>query len=384
MQMNWSTIRSSLSILTGWSIFFCASCSTPDLKISRPKLSTMAQKSRQIFRPVWIKNHDPRYNSGNLPIGLQTPLIHRGIVYTGHSAGEMRAYELDSGRLVWKAEDNGSYHAGSIVVEDALIYGTVRGRLYARHRLNGKLLWNVDLGASVESEGVVARGRLYYHTRNHQIFCLDAKTGKILWAYKRSIPFTLTLQRAGRPLIYQNKLFVGFANGTVVALSMEEGALLWESKIFSGPKFIDVDTSPFIFNGQLIMGGDAGPVTVLDKDTGLITRQLKYRSTRRPLQREEQLLLGTTDGKVVLLDRNFKELRAQTISNTSISSLAFWKGGLVASTVDGHLVYMDARDLSIKAQHHLGHKSSAVFGALKVQDGTLVAYSGRNRLYAFR
>ncbi len=352
--------------------------------LSKPGPSKMAKRAREIFRPIWIKNHDPQYNSGNLPIGLQTPLIDQGIVYAGHGLGEMRAYELENGRLIWKAKDNGDYHAGPIVAENALIYGSANGRLYARERLNGKLIWNVDLGAAVESEGVVAKGRLYYHTRNHQIFCLDVKTGKILWAYKRSVPFTLTLQRVGRPLIHRDRLYVGFADGTLIALSMEEGALLWESRIFSGPKFIDVDTTPFIFNDQLIIGGLADSMAIINKDNGLINRRLKYQITRRPLRSGERLFLGTANGEVVLLDRDFKELKSQKISHTSISSLAFWKGGLAASTVDGHLMFLDAKDLTVKASLHLGHKSSAIFGELKVQDGKLVAYSGRNRLYAFQ
>ena len=33
------------------------------------------------FKPVWIKDLDPAYDSGNLPIALQSPLIHEGIVY---------------------------------------------------------------------------------------------------------------------------------------------------------------------------------------------------------------------------------------------------------------------------------------------------------------
>ncbi len=361
-----------------WLFLFLSSCSTlHQWGFKGPK------SSKNFFKPIWIKNHDPEYDTGNLPIGLQSPFVHEGIVYAGHGSGEMRAYELSNGRLVWRAKDNGAYHSGPVLMGDYITYGSVEGRVYARHRLNGELLWNVDLGAAIESKGVISRGRLYYHTRNHKIFCLDAKTGKILWAYKRSVPFIATLQRASRPLIDKNKLYVGFADGTVAAFSIEEGILLWENKIVSGPKFIDVDASPLIFNNQLIIGSLSGSLAVMDRENGFVKRKLKYNVSRKPLILDKRLFLGTVNGEIVVLGRNLKEVASRKISDAAISSMALWKGGLAISTVDGHLIYIDPKNLSIKSSIYLGHRSSAVFGELGVREGKLAAYSSRNRLYVF-
>ena len=388
--------RSPLSFcfkcLTLLGVFFTLSaCSRLDLKSLSlkgwgQKWPTKApQKTAQAtFKPIWIKNHDPQYETGNLPVGLQSPLVHGGLVYIGHNAGEMRAYELETGRLVWKAQDKGEYHGGPILLGDYITYGTTEGRVYTRHRLSGELIWNVDLGASIESRATLSGGRLFFHVRNHKIFCLDARTGKILWAYKRSIPFITSLQRVSRPLVLGNRLYVGFADGVVAAFSVEEGVPLWETKIVSGTKFIDADLGPLRLNRrQILVGSPSGPLVILDRRNGKIKRKLKYAPTRRPLVSKKHFVLGTSQGEVILFDKNLRKKASRKLSEVAIASMALWKGGLVASTVDGHLYYMDLKNLKMSSSLHFGHQNSAVFGDLAVKEGKLVAYSSRNRLYVF-
>ena len=351
------------------------SCSSFKVEGPKPKKAT--------FHPIWIKNHDPEYNSGNLPIGLQSPLIHEGILYIGHNKGEMHAYELSNGRLIWKTQDGGAYHNAPILYGDNIIYGTVEGRVYCRNRLNGKLVYNVDLGAAVESDGVLSRGRLIFHTRNHKIFNLDAQSGKILWAYKRSVPFLTTLQRVSKPLVYGDKIFVGFADGVVGAFSFDEGVLLWERKIVNGPKFIDVDMSPLLVGNKLILGSLSGPLTVLNPINGFVMRRIKLNSSRQPLFVGDNLLIGTSEGELVYLDSSLKIMKKIKISENAISSINFWKDQLAVSTVGGELFHVNKQTLDPISKIFFGHETSAVFGNLMVNDGKLAVYSSRNRLYVF-
>ena len=142
----------------------------------------------QNFTLTWAKNLDPVYNSGNLPIAFNSPLINEGLVFAGHANGEMVAYQLDNGRPVWSEKDKGGHHGRPILYKDMIIYGTNQGRVIARNFLTGKIVYSVDVGSSIESQGVLYKGRVFFHLRNHQIFSLDATTGKTLWAYKRSVP----------------------------------------------------------------------------------------------------------------------------------------------------------------------------------------------------
>lgn len=340
------------------------------------------KSSSRIFQPKWIKNHDPDYNTGNLPVGLAAPLAHAGMVYLGHDELGMKAYSLKSGRLIWHAEEKQRYHAAPVAYEDQIIYGTVEGRVVSRHSMTGEVEYEIDLGSSIESQGVVSGGRLLFHLRNHQLFCLDVETGKILWAYKRAVPYLTTLQRVSRPLVYDKKVFLGFADGYAAAFSLEDGLLLWERRLATGTKFVDVDTDPIIVDGQLYMGPYTNTYSILDPKTGNILHRLNRTLSRAALPAGDNLILGTQEGRVIAVNRQLRELKEVQVDG-AVTSLKFWKDYLVAATTEGKVYALNPKSFEIQEVFELGHAHSAVFAPLEVSGESLVLMSSRNRVYVF-
>lgn len=340
-----------------------------------------------VFKPVWIKDMDPKYESGNLPIALQSPLIHQGIVYVGHNSGFMQAFELENGKLIWSEQDNSTYHAAPVAYKDQIVYGTVQGRVVSRHYTTGKIKYSVDLGASIETKGVVHQGRVFFHLRNHQVFCLDVETGKILWGYKRSISFLTTLQRASTPVIYKDRVLVGLADGTLVALSIDEGILLFETKLSTASKFVDVDNAAFVFNDKVYLGAVGGVLSLIDPNTGKILRKADFVASRAPYMNEkeqsEQLLFGTPSGELITTDKNLNILSKVKLSEGVISSIVPYKSGLAVATTAGEIFYLDAKNLKVLEKFNLGHAYSAVFGELESRENYLTVLSSRNRLFTF-
>ena len=357
-------------------LIFLTACSLLDLR----------QKERHIEPAIlsWIKNNDPPHNTGNLPIGLNSPLIFRGILYAGKNDGHMTAYELSNGRMIWQKYDKGYYHATPVTHGDHIIYGTTEGRVYARHYLTGEIKYKVDLDASIESDGVIHKGRLLFHLRNYKIFCLDVETGKILWAYKRSVPYPTTSQRVSKPYVWENQLFVGMADGNVAAFSLEDGQLLWESKIAIGDKFIDVDTTPILIDGKLFTSSLSGSLSILNPKTGAIIRRIDHNTLRSPIVEKNRILIGTTDGRIIHLDRNFNTVKNQKISLKALTSMKYWKNYLAVTTLGGEFLLVDPLSFKILFHKYLGHSHSAVFGNLTTGEGKLAFISSRNRLYVFR
>lgn len=345
---------------------------------------TAIRDAKTEFYPLWIKNHDPVYESGNLPIALNSPLIHEDSVYSGNGSGEMVAYQLEDGKEQWRFKDKGGYFSQPVVYNEYLVYGTNEGRLYARHTITGELKYAVDLGASVESQPVIFKGRMFLHTRNHKLFCLDAQSGKILWAYKRSVPYNTTLQRVSQPVVAADKLFIGFADGHVAAFSIEEGVLLWETRINDGSKFVDVDSTPLIHHSQLIMTSQSGPLTVMDPLSGSIIRKLSYNVTRAPISHGNSLVFGTIDGELVHLNKELKLVKKVKLSEDALSSIVWWKKKLAVASSTGELFLVMPKDFKVLEKFDMGHAHSAVFGNLQVGENKLATISSRNRLYVFR
>ena len=362
-----------------------SSCSTVEKykdKLSKNLVST--KPSKKNFKLNWIKNNDPEYESGNLPVSLNSPKANEDFLYAGHNDGYMISYDIENGRIKWKKKDLGSYNSKPTVYKDQIIYGTDHGRLYSRNYLTGELKYSVVQEASFETEGTVYKGMIFFHLRNHKILSMDVETGKILWAYKRSIPFLTTIQRASRPLVVNNKLYVGFPDGVVCAFSIEDGVLLWERKIASGNKFIDLDMMPVIYKGKLLVGSIAGPLTVLSKETGNIIRKLNFVVNRAPYVLSDGLLFGTVDGELIMLDRNFDIVKRQKISDRAIGNIKAWKGHFVIPTASKEIFLVDVANLNVVETFSLGHSNSSILGDIEVHEGKLSFMSSRNRLYVFK
>lgn len=339
---------------------------------------------QKVFKVQWSRNLDPAYDTGNLPIGLSSAFIYSNLLFIGDLRGNMTAHNLEDGREVWVKNDKDELGAIAGLYKDHLIYGSYNGRVFARHYLTGEMKASVDLGSPIESTPIIHKDRIVYHIRNHQIYCLDAATLKILWSYRRSVPFTTTLQRVSDALAIENKLIVGFADGDLVALSLEDGNVLWERKLATGAKFIDVDATPVLFNDKLYVGSVAGALSIVNPDSGVIERTLDFSISRSPLVVDKELFIGTTLGDVAVMDSSGDITRQVKLTKTGISSMLEWKGQLVVSTLSGEVFYLNKKTLEIIERFDMGSRLSSVLGVLNVQGDYLALFSSRNRLYVFR
>jgi outer membrane protein assembly factor BamB len=341
------------------------------------------EKKTDFFKVVWSKNLDPDYVSGNLPIGLGAPRIFNDIVYMGSTSGVMSAYDIESGRVLWSQDDKTPLGGPVEFFKDHVAYGGLNGRFFVRHYLTGALKYAIDLGAPIESAPYFFNDRMIVYLRGHQIVHLDAETGKILWVYKRAVPVTTTLQRTTKPLIVGNKIIVGFADGFAGALSVDEGLLLWETKVVEQAKFIDVDLNPVLVGGSVVTGSPSGDLKALNPDNGAISRSYGVSVLAHPYLKGEQLILGTNDGEVIIMSLGGDILKRVKVSDQSVSAVSWWKDHLIAASFDGKIRAIDPLTLKIIDEFALGYDYSAVFSDLVTTEEYMTIYSSRNRLYLF-
>lgn len=349
------------------------------------KLNKYPHKSqKEVFQLAWAKNLDPVSQTGNLSIGYGTPIIHNEKVYFSDKLGFINVFDLASGRQLHKI-DEGKQLSGKLgIYNGKLFYSSISGRVYVRDLVSMKLDYAIDLKAPVESAPLFHQGRAIYHLRNHQILALDAVSGKILWSYKRAIPYSTTLQRVSVPEAKGSRLFVGFADGYVGGFSLEEGVLEWETKITNANKFVDVDVRPVLFQGKLVVSSANGTLKYLSPQTGGQILSVEATPGHTPVVDGSRIVFGTVDGKVIIVDGNGQIAYNSQVSQAGISSLAIWKKGYVVSTYDGNLFYLSKENMKVEGKWHLGTGFSTVFGRLVVSKSHLAVYSSRNRLYIFR
>lgn len=365
--------------------FVFTSCATIKSKIPKIELGLeKPQKEVDHFRVSWVKNLDPVYNTGNLPIGTSSPFIFEDMLYMGDLNGNMTAYDTTNGKVIWTFNDGAAIQAQVNKVGENIYYGTKTGRLFSRNFATGKLNYAIDLGSPVESQPSYTNGRLVVHLRNHTVITLDASTGKVFWRYKRSIPYVTTLQRVSQIMPYKNSMVIGFADGYLVSLSLEEGVVKWEQKLSTGLKFVDVDVKPVYFNNYIVAGSASGPMRMLNPDNGVIERTIEIYQSHTPIISGDELIVGSVFGVLYKVDKYGKIIQQKKISDDGISSVVSWKKGLAVTTM-GQKIHQVSNESFMKiASFDLGSDQSAVFGTSVLGEDILSVYSSRNRLYVFQ
>lgn len=354
-----------------------SACSHLD-KIDKP-----SQKV-SFFTMSWAKNLDPEYVSGNLPIGVGAPRIFDDILYQGTLSGQMLAMDAETGRVLWKKDEKAALGAPVARFGESVAYGSETGRLFVRHYLTGELKYAIDLSSPIESAPVFTSGRLLIYLRGHQIVSLDAETGKVLWSYKRAVPVTTTLQRTTKPLVLDQKVILGFADGFIGALSLQDGSVLWETKIVDNAKFVDVDLNPVLAGSMIVTGSPSGELMGVNPQTGAVAMNFGVSVMSHPYLKGQQILVGTNDGDIVLLSLAGEKLKTIKISKQPVSAVTWWKDHIVAASFDGKLRAIDPLTSKIVDTFAMGYSYSSVFSDLITTEDYLTIYSSRNHLYVFR
>lgn len=374
----------TLSFFTGCSVF-----KKTKEKISESKIFKKLDKKERPdlykeFHMIWAKNLDPDHESGNLPIGFASPIFKEGMLFQGNLKGEMTAYSANWGRVIWSHQEDSAINSKPVFFENNLIYGSQNGRLYSRDFKTGKLNYAIDLGSPIESWPSISEGRLFIHLRGHRVTTLDAATGKVLWSYKRAVTFASTLQRVSRPYISNNRVYVGFADGYLVAFNVQDGSIFWETQVQKGRKFVDIDVEPRAIGNYIVAGSPSGKLKYINTQNGIILKSLDVSPGHTPIYWNSNILVGGQDGSIFIYDRKAQLLKKKNISTESILAAEKWGDDLVISCEDGYLYRLNGADLSVKSKFFLGTENSVVFGHFATFKNLLGVYSSRNRLYVFK
>jgi glucose dehydrogenase len=127
-------------------------------------------------------------------------------------------------------------------------------------------VWSTDLGVcpthnskcgSEEGTPIVYGGVMYYQTNQGDVFALDATTGQIIWHFKPTFDPGFNVGTGGRKPgvgIGDGLIFAGMADGSLVALNQQTGAVIWRTVLMPWQKGGSLAAAPLYFDGMVIEG----------------------------------------------------------------------------------------------------------------------------------
>ncbi len=323
-----------------------------------------------------------------LRLGLR-PAVESGRVYVAGHGGDVQAFELSTGRSIWRTSTGLEMSGGPAVGEGIVAVGTSDGDLVALDAASGAERWRVATGGEVLAAPAIADGLVVVRTVDGRLRGLRATDGTEAWNYEQQVP-RLTLRGNGEPVIDGDMVIAGFDNGKVVALALATGELLWSTTVTPPhgrteiERLVDIDSPVRVFGDDIYVVGYQGRLAMLARDSGQLWWGRDMSSFRGMAADSDHLYVTIADSTVVALRRRdgTEAWRQDQLLRRSVSAPALSGGELVVGDFDGYVHWLDAATGQMLARAKIG--GGRISNAPVVAGGLVLVQTDSGQVEAWR
>jgi outer membrane protein assembly factor BamB len=335
---------------------------------------------------VWhnsVKGEMPK-----LRVGLLAAVDGQAVYAAGHK-GDVAAFNLQSGRQLWRRDLRAPLSAGPGAGGGLVVTGSSGGAVIAVAAANGAERWRVLVGSEVLAAPVVGDGIVLVRTVDGRLLALDAADGSRRWVADQQVP-RLSLRGNGRALISQDLAICGFDNGKLMAVTLGAGAVAWEVSVGQAhgsteiQRLIDID-APVVSDGDdLFAVGYQGRVARLARDSGQILWARDLSSYRGLAVTQDAVYVSSSEGDVVRLDRRTgaEKWRQKALARRGLSAPAVVGDSVVVGDFAGIVHWLDAGDGHFLARAKTGGRISSAPQVLA--GGQVLVFDDDGGLSVFR
>ena len=202
------------------------------------------------------------------------------------------------GEEAWTFEAKNRFVAGALIDSGVVYVPGGDGIFYELDEATGKERWRHETGEELASVPVLAGDKVLVASQTDSLYALDRESGKWLWQYRRESAATFSIRGASGAVVRGDHAFIGFSDGHVVSLALNDGTVKWDRALSSGTQFTDVDTTPLIGDDQrLFVASFRDGLYELDSETGETKWHVLVTGINHMVRRGE-VLFGTGADKI--------------------------------------------------------------------------------------
>ena len=199
----------------------------------------------------------------------QKPVVDGDTVYAADSANQLVAIDKATGKIKWKAAPNKESKSGGwkfwqkptqpfaltggpAVYSGLVALGGRNGEVFAFNAADGSVLWKTMVSSSVISAPLITFDTVIVRANDGKVFGLDLSTGEKRWQFDRGMP-SLSVRGNGSPVLGPGLIFVGYEDGTLIALRQQDGQRVWEQLVAKPDGRSEIDRMSDI-DGEIQVG----------------------------------------------------------------------------------------------------------------------------------
>lgn len=323
-------------------------------------------------------------------IGLTMPPVYAdGTLYAADHEGRLAAVDAGNGRKKWEIKTKLPFSGGPGVGRSLVVMGTIDGGVVAFDAGSGGQVWTARVSSEVLAVPGVTEDVVVVRSIDGRVFGLDAANGARLWIHDHSVPL---LSLRGNPdiLVRGSTVFVGYDDGSVTALRLDDGSVVWTQTVASQEgrteleRLADIGNQMVIIASDLIVSSYKNRVVSLAADSGRLLWFKEISSATGVQVDRTNLAVSDRIGDVWLLDRRNGSTmwKLDQLTNRGLTRPAFYGDLLVVGDNEGYLHWIDLQNGNFVARVREGRNGFAT--APLTVGTTLYVLTNKGTLAAYR
>ena len=334
------------------------------------------------LKPQWIKNtYKDEIHTDTRSPHLMQPLIIQGFIFQGNGRDGLVAYDKATGRQLWRKDIEGGVQGAAFHANRLYIAGG-DGWLYSVNAATGESQWSFNLRVEILQSPTFYRGILYVLASNNTVHAFTATTGDRKWIYTRRGTFpSLNIYGSTPPLVYRDRLLLGFSDGYLISLRQDNGTLVWEKSLSQYNRFKNLYIT--LDRNTLYASSYEQNIYALDANTGKILWTIpKINGGSSVTVHQNYMFFSTSDGKIISANRSTgKIIWTHSLKNSIAARPIVFQNTIYVAQSNGPLLGLDKASGKKQVMYD---KIKGALAPVSIKDNKIYLMSNEGQLHIIR
>jgi outer membrane protein assembly factor BamB len=356
MVLRWWLVASVLS-LGGCALFSGDDNRLPPAPL--PELTTEIG-----IKTVWQRQFGS--GSGKTYTSLN-PAAVQDRLFVADRKGRVWAVDRSSGKPIWEQRTDTPATGGLGAGAGLVLLGSRDGRLSALAEADGRLAWQITLSSEILAPPQAAANVVAVRTGDGKLYGLSAQDGELIWVYEQPVP-ALSLHGTSGPILIEEVAIAGFANGTLAAVRLADGQVIWERRLTPPQgrseleRMVDIDAQPVRADSSLYAATFQGHVAAVELYSGEIAWRRELSSNTGLAVDNMAVYVSDDQGHVWALDRRTGASlwRQSKLQGRDLGAPTVFRDFVLVGDFEGYLHWLRREDGQFAGRARVGNKRIAV------------------------
>ncbi len=315
------------------------------------------------------------------------PAVEDGDLFVAAQNGVVEKRDAKTGQRRWRVNTGVELSAGPGVGDQLLAVGSAEGHVVVLDANTGDEIWRTRLSSEILAPPVIADSIVLVRLHDGHVHAFDARSGQRRWVFDTTIP-NLTLRGNSTPLVWAGRAYIGFDNGKVAAIRLDDGTVIWMRTVVDTngktelERIVDIDGDMALVATELYLSSAGDKTLSVATESGNVLWSRDLGSATGVSVSRTHLYLVDMDSVLHALNRNTGAdiWQRDGYANRQLTRPAVYGQQLLTGDLEGWLHVFNTADGQPLARKQFG--KTAYYGAPVVvgdiiylynKDGTLIA-----------